>query len=99
MYQGLGLAIASVMPQAIATGLLEAATCTIAARPDTVSATGQPNLSAFVAITDLTDLQCMLAIQRPALPNQSATARMPQQFTNFVSFILKFLNTNKTQKQ
>jgi hypothetical protein len=85
VYQGLGLAIDSAITQANATGLLSSL-ATIQQRTNTVSATGQPNLSTWNNIADLVDIPCQFSIQRPAMPNPSATVRMPQQVDTLTQY-------------
>jgi hypothetical protein len=85
VYQGLGLAIDSAITQAYATGLLSSL-ATIQQRTNTVSATGQPNLSTWTNIAGLVNIACQFSIQRPAMPNPSATMREPQQFDTLTQY-------------
>jgi hypothetical protein len=81
MNQSLAYEIDAVMPAATdpELALFEAATVTIASRTNTVSATGQPNLTTFNAISGLVAIPCMISIQRVTMPNQNASMRKPQE--------------------
>jgi hypothetical protein len=81
MNQALAYEIDAVMPAATdpELTLFEAATVTITDRTNTVSATGQPNLTTFNPIAGLITLPCMISIQRVTMPNQGATMRKPQE--------------------
>jgi hypothetical protein len=78
--QSLSYELLGVMPAATdpSLGLFQSALATIQQRTNVVSLTGQPDLSDWVN-TALVDIPCMFAIQRPSIPNQSATSRQPQQ--------------------
>lgn len=81
MNQSLGYELDAVMPQAVDTGLFEAAAiCTIKKRSNTVSGLGQVVMTNYQPVAGLVNLDCMFSIQRPALPNQGATQRTQQQF-------------------
>lgn len=59
MYQGLGLDIAAVMPQALATGLF-VSLCTIRKPDDVFGESGAPS-GTYVDVPGLTNIKCMMA--------------------------------------
>lgn len=69
-----------------ALGLFEAATCTIKARSGAVSPLGQVDMQNYQPIAGLENIPCMFSIQRPALPNITATVRTPMQFDTQTQF-------------
>jgi hypothetical protein len=81
MNQSLDYEVLSIMPAATdpELALFESATATIQQRTNTVSVTGQPDLTDWDDISDLTDIPCMFSVARPAMPNQGATVRTAQQ--------------------
>jgi len=77
--QGFTGEIAELMPMALESGFFNSL-CTIQQRTGAVSATGQPDLTDWVDIAELTNLKCMVSIYRPFTPNISGTVRTPAQF-------------------
>ncbi len=88
MNQDLSQELLAVMPETTSPqlGLFEAATCTIKARSNTVSGLGQVNMQNYTPIVGLENIPCMFAIQRPALPNVTATVRTATQFDTQTQF-------------
>ena len=62
--------------------------CTIQQRTNTVSPTGQPDLTDWVNRAGLVDIPGMFSIQRPAMPNTTATVRTPQQLDTLTLYHL-----------
>lgn len=78
MNQSIQYEVDAVMPAAVGSGLM-VSSCNIQQRTNTVSATGQPNLTTWVNIPGLQNIQCQLSIQRVTMPNQSATMRKAEE--------------------
>ena len=87
--QGFALEFEGLIPAVVEAGLPNCL-CTIQQRTNTVSVTGQPDLSDWVDIAELVDIDAMASIDRPTFPDLGAANRMPQQFdtTNDIHLLL-----------
>lgn len=77
--QGFALEFEGLIPDVVEAGLPNCL-CTIQQRTNTVSVTGQPDFSDWVDIAEFVEIDAMASIDRPSIPNMSATVRQPQQF-------------------
>lgn len=78
MNQFLSYELEATVPLAAESGLFSSL-CTIQQRSNTLSVTGQVDLTDWNDIPTLSNIACQFSIQRPFMPNQGATGKLPQQ--------------------